>query len=149
MNREIGRRTSETPGGTLIVALGNLTRAMPTVALLTIFPLTAIGFGLRSTRLLARHGSIFGSRAGGQRDRRNARAVWKIPEPPQQSIAVIVRQADVTDQQVRGPLAGHAQALGRRVEDAIATVEPSGVTVQSCLVSGTMSASVPPVVSGS
>jgi osmoprotectant transport system permease protein len=32
-------------GGALIVALGNLTRAMPTVALLTIFPLTAIGFG--------------------------------------------------------------------------------------------------------
>jgi osmoprotectant transport system permease protein len=32
-------------GGTVIVALGNLTRAMPTVALLTIFPLTAIGFG--------------------------------------------------------------------------------------------------------
>ncbi|HEX6869493.1 MAG TPA: ABC transporter permease [Micromonosporaceae bacterium] len=32
-------------GGEAIVALGNLTRAMPTVALLTIFPLTAIGFG--------------------------------------------------------------------------------------------------------
>jgi osmoprotectant transport system permease protein len=32
-------------GGGLIVALANLTRAMPTVALLTIFPLTAIGFG--------------------------------------------------------------------------------------------------------
>ena len=32
-------------GGTLIVAVANLTRAMPTVALLTIFPLTFIGFG--------------------------------------------------------------------------------------------------------
>jgi len=32
-------------GGAVIVAIGNLTRAMPTVALLTIFPLTAIGFG--------------------------------------------------------------------------------------------------------
>jgi osmoprotectant transport system permease protein len=32
-------------GGGFVVALGNLTRAMPTVALLTIFPLTAIGFG--------------------------------------------------------------------------------------------------------
>ena len=32
-------------GGAFIVALANLTRAMPTVALLTIFPLTVIGFG--------------------------------------------------------------------------------------------------------
>jgi len=32
-------------GGAFIIALGNLTRAMPTVALLTIFPLTVIGFG--------------------------------------------------------------------------------------------------------
>jgi osmoprotectant transport system permease protein len=32
-------------GGGLIVALANLTRAVPTVALLTIFPLTFIGFG--------------------------------------------------------------------------------------------------------
>jgi osmoprotectant transport system permease protein len=32
-------------GGTLIVAVANGTRAMPTVALLTIFPLTFIGFG--------------------------------------------------------------------------------------------------------
>ena len=32
-------------GGGFIVAVANLTRAMPTVALLTIFPLTFIGFG--------------------------------------------------------------------------------------------------------
>jgi osmoprotectant transport system permease protein len=32
-------------GGASIVAVANLTRAMPTVALLTIFPLTFIGFG--------------------------------------------------------------------------------------------------------
>jgi len=32
-------------GGGLVVAVANLTRAPPTVALLTIFPLTAIGFG--------------------------------------------------------------------------------------------------------
>jgi osmoprotectant transport system permease protein len=32
-------------GGNLIVALANVTRAVPTVALLTIFPLTFIGFG--------------------------------------------------------------------------------------------------------
>jgi osmoprotectant transport system permease protein len=32
-------------GGPLVVAVANLTRAVPTVALLTIFPLTAIGFG--------------------------------------------------------------------------------------------------------
>jgi len=32
-------------GGGVIVAVANLTRAMPTVALLTIFPLTFIGFG--------------------------------------------------------------------------------------------------------
>jgi osmoprotectant transport system permease protein len=32
-------------GGGFIVAVANLTRAMPTVALLTIFPLTIIGFG--------------------------------------------------------------------------------------------------------
>jgi osmoprotectant transport system permease protein len=32
-------------GGGFVVAVANLTRAMPTVALLTIFPLTAIGFG--------------------------------------------------------------------------------------------------------
>ena len=32
-------------GGPLVVAVANLTRAIPTVALLTIFPLTFIGFG--------------------------------------------------------------------------------------------------------
>jgi osmoprotectant transport system permease protein len=32
-------------GGGLIVAVANLTRALPTVALLTIFPLTVLGFG--------------------------------------------------------------------------------------------------------
>jgi osmoprotectant transport system permease protein len=32
-------------GGTAVVALANLTRAIPTVALLTVFPLTFIGFG--------------------------------------------------------------------------------------------------------
>lgn len=32
-------------GGVSVVTLANLTRAVPTVALLTIFPLTAIGFG--------------------------------------------------------------------------------------------------------
>jgi len=32
-------------GGPLVVAVANLTRAVPTVALLTIFPLTFIGFG--------------------------------------------------------------------------------------------------------
>jgi len=32
-------------GGPFVVAVGNLTRAMPTVALLTILPLTAVGFG--------------------------------------------------------------------------------------------------------
>ena len=32
-------------GGALVVAVGNLTRAMPTVALLTILPLTSLGFG--------------------------------------------------------------------------------------------------------
>ena len=32
-------------GGAGVVAVANLTRAMPTVALLTIFPLTALGFG--------------------------------------------------------------------------------------------------------
>lgn len=34
-------------GGGLVVLLSNVTRAIPTVALLTIFPLTAIGFGQR------------------------------------------------------------------------------------------------------
>ena len=32
-------------GGTAVIALANLTRAIPTVALLTVFPLTFIGFG--------------------------------------------------------------------------------------------------------
>jgi osmoprotectant transport system permease protein len=32
-------------GGATVVTIANLTRAIPTVALLTIFPLTAIGFG--------------------------------------------------------------------------------------------------------
>ena len=32
-------------GGTAVIALANLTRAVPTVALLTVFPLTFIGFG--------------------------------------------------------------------------------------------------------
>jgi osmoprotectant transport system permease protein len=32
-------------GGGLVVAVANLTRAIPTIALLMIFPLTAIGFG--------------------------------------------------------------------------------------------------------
>jgi osmoprotectant transport system permease protein len=32
-------------GGATVVAIANLTRSIPTVALLTIFPLTAIGFG--------------------------------------------------------------------------------------------------------
>lgn len=32
-------------GGTFVVGVANLTRAIPTVALLTIFPLTVIGFG--------------------------------------------------------------------------------------------------------
>ncbi|HCT78421.1 MAG TPA: ABC transporter permease [Micromonosporaceae bacterium] len=35
-------------GGASIVALANVTRAIPTVALLTIFPLTVIGFGPRA-----------------------------------------------------------------------------------------------------
>ncbi|MBB5873723.1 osmoprotectant transport system permease protein [Allocatelliglobosispora scoriae] len=35
-------------GGGTVVTLANLTRAVPTVALLTIFPLTIIGFGARA-----------------------------------------------------------------------------------------------------
>jgi osmoprotectant transport system permease protein len=38
-------------GGAFIVTVANLTRAMPTVALLTIFPLTVIGFGFPAITL--------------------------------------------------------------------------------------------------
>ncbi len=38
-------------GGGFVIALANLTRAVPTVALLTILPLTAIGFGFRPIAL--------------------------------------------------------------------------------------------------
>ena len=38
-------------GGGFVIALANLTRAIPTVALLTILPLTAIGFGFRPIAL--------------------------------------------------------------------------------------------------
>lgn len=38
-------------GGGAVVALANVTRAVPTVALLTIFPLTVIGFGPRAVIL--------------------------------------------------------------------------------------------------
>ncbi|MGE5829764.1 MAG: ABC transporter permease [Micromonosporaceae bacterium] len=38
-------------GGAFIVTVANLTRAMPTVALLTIFPLTVVGFGFPAITL--------------------------------------------------------------------------------------------------
>ena len=48
-----------------------------------------------------------------QRNRRDALPFRQAAQPPQQPVAVIVRQADVADQHVGRPFAGDAQAFRR------------------------------------
>ena len=74
-------------GGATVVTVANLTRAIPTVALLTIFPLTAIGFGYQPIilalavfampPLLAN--AYLGRTGGGSRRHATPRGAWACP----------------------------------------------------------------------